>query len=160
MHWSVVANLPQCFEERFYGDDSCSRWQLAVAIDLLVERNSQRSVVEIHRDDIFVTQGQKVGLPFPSREPVPAVELNPYIARANRHNQLFGLTETVDERMALPPPQRHRAQVLEAQLLPVVLQDLRASSQTIRVGAKVLQVGELAIEREHIGAHTPNARAL
>src|SRR6185503_7905873 len=124
MYRPVIADLPQCIEKRLDGNHARGCWQLAGAIDLLVQRNSLRRIVEVHGNDVFVAQGEKIRFPFVRSEPVPAIKLNTHVASTDGCNEFFRLAQAMDERMPLSPPQGHRPEVFEAKFLAVIFQDL------------------------------------
>src|SRR3989475_2299584 len=157
---AVIVDLDQRTQEVLHRNDARGGRQLAVVIPVLIQRQADGSIVQVHGQHIRATQRQQVLVRLFRVEPVPAIELNAKVVRTDSDDQLLHLAHGVYEGMSLAPQKSARRNILQAELLAVVGENLRALAQAVGVLAEVLRVCEVITARENPGADAPHAGSL
>jgi len=157
---AVIVDLDQRTQEVLHRNDARGGRQLAVVIPVLIQRQADGGIVQVHGQHIRAAQRQQVLVRLFRVEPVPAIELNGKVVRTDSDDQLLHLAHGVYEGMPLAPQKSARRNVLQAELLAMVRENLRALAQAAGVLAEVLRVGEIITAREHPGADAPHAGSL
>ena len=96
-HRAVITDFHHCVDEPFQIDHARGRRQSAPVIDLLIDIDSRRGVVDVNVDDVVVRQFEQFIYRPVRSVPVPAIQQEPHVARADCLDQLHHLDMCADK---------------------------------------------------------------
>ena len=157
---AIVANRDESLEKPGGVDHAGGHGQLALVVLLLGLGEVLRRIIQIHAHHIGIRQRLHVRDGVARRPPMPRIEHETHIAGAKISDEFTGFRHRVHKGIFFSDHRELRADILQPEAQPVVLEDPRDLRQPRHVHSVVGAISQLPMARSQPRADSARAGGL